>query len=347
MTPDIAVVDPAVGDASAADVMGIVVVNFASTDLVERNLGSIELDGVPVRVVVVDNWSTSQERERARAACSARGWTVVEQPDNRGFGGGVNAGVRVAREQGCTTVLLLNPDASASVEVILALREHCLRDHLSLVAPVIESSSGRVVSGGSQVQLSTGRIRGLGDQAVVVDGAVRLDGDVPGRLHGPTQGWLSGACLAAHLDLLDLVGEMYEPYFLYWEDVDLSARVEAAGGSLVVRHDLRAVHDEGGTQVIRGRAARPSTYYYWNCRNRLLYAARNLPRRTLLRWILHSPGESWQILLRGGKKQLLLSPRPLWAAVSGTLGGVAVAVRASRARRGDTRTSSLLHREAA
>src|SRR6476661_5638878 len=53
----------------AADdgLLGIVVVNYASHGLVERNLGSIDLRLRQVRVVLVDNYSSATEREAAAA----------------------------------------------------------------------------------------------------------------------------------------------------------------------------------------------------------------------------------------------------------------------------------------
>jgi len=134
--------------------------------------------------------------------------------------------------------------------------------------------------------------------------------------------------MTLHADLRDRVGGFDEPYFLYWEDVDLSVRVERAGGRLVVRTDLEVVHDAGGTQGEQHGRAKSDTYYSFNCRNRLLFATRHLDRGDLLRWIAATPAVSREILLRGGRRQLLHSPRPLLAAVRGSLAGTGLALRA-------------------
>ncbi len=77
-------------------------------------------------------------------------------------------------------------------------------------------------------------------------------------------------------ELWDLVGGFDESYFLYWEDVDLSWRIVAAGGRLAVAEDLTAFHAVGATQAGSTKSA---TYVYYSARNRLRFAG-TLPART-------------------------------------------------------------------
>jgi hypothetical protein len=88
------------------------------------------------------------------------------------------------------------------------------------------------------------------------------------------------------------------------------------------------VHDEGGTHGRTDGPAKSALYYRYNCRNRLAFAARHVGRRRLVRWILTTPGASWDILLRGGRRQLLGSPGLAWAALAGTCSGLRLAVGA-------------------
>jgi GT2 family glycosyltransferase/glycosyltransferase involved in cell wall biosynthesis len=315
-------------------VLGIVVVNYASHELVARHLGAMDLDGIPVRVIVVDNFSSAAERDAISALAEARGWHLVGLPDNRGFGVGVNAGVEAARAAGCACFLLLNPDASLEPAVVEELRRQVLRDPMALVSPRLVAPDGSVFFAGSRVLLDSGRIRGhrstVGPSSATTPSAA--------------QEWLTGACVAVHDELLRTVGGLDEDYFLYWEDVDLSRRVLAAGGRLVLRDDLLAVHDAGGTQGPRRGRAKSALYYRYNCRNRLLFAARHLPPSQVLRWMAATPAVSWEILMRGGRRQLLTRPGLLLAAARGSLSGLRVAGRAVvSGRRGrDGRPGSVL-----
>ena len=293
--------------------LGVVVVNYGSSDLLRRNLADAQTLGDDVRVVVVDNRSTAAERSAVTELARQRGWDLVPSPGNPGFGAATNAGIARARELGCATFCCLNPDAVVTPEVLAELRRASLADPAALLAPRLVDSSGQTVFAGSTVGLRDGRTGSRTGTA---------------RSRGPVEDWLTGACLVISAEMVDRTGGYAEDYFLYWEDVDLSHRVQAAGGHLVVRHDMVAVHDEGGTQGERRGPAKSDLYYRYNCRNRLLFAARNLGRRDLLRWVVRTPVTSWEILLRGGRRQLLRSPRPLLAAARGALGGLLIALLA-------------------
>ena len=303
------------GEPADGPALGVVVVSYGSTELLRRNLAAAHLPGETVRVIVVDNFSSAHNRAAVEALGAACGWTVVAMPDNRGFGAACNAGVAAARALGCTTFLFLNPDAVISSAVVSELRAHSLREPMALISPQLVSSAGEVVFRVARTDLRDGRVR-------------RRPDDQGARSNDPGD-WLCGACVVVHDELLTRIGGFDEGYFLYWEDVDLGYRAVAAGGVVVLREDLVAVHDEGGTHDDgrRGRA-KSALYYRYNCRNRLAFAARHLPRRRLLRWMAGTPAASWEILLRGGRRQLLRSPGLLWAAMAGALSGLALALPA-------------------
>ena len=295
--------------------LGIIVVNYGSHDLIEANLGPIALDEHDVCVIIVDNFSSQAEREAIRATTSAHGWSLVSLDSNRGFGAAVNEGVRRAGRLGCSSVLLVNPDAIVTADVIAELHTQCAREPNAMIAPRILASNGTVFFAGAELLPRDGSIRSRA-------GALR-DGHIPGA-----QPWLTAACLAMSRELFGRIGGFDETYFLYWEDVDLSYRAARAGIDLVVRDDLVVVHDEGGTQGTRRGFAKSNRYYYYNCRNRLLFAARNLDRRDVIRWMLLTPPASWRILIRGGRRKLLESPGPLLAAIRGSAVGLWLAMRA-------------------
>lgn len=130
---------------------------------------------------------------------------------------------------------------------------------------------------------------------------------------------MSGACLWITREVWELTGGFDDDYFLYWEDVDFSRRVVEGGGSLALVEDASAVHDEGGTQRADHEASRAKSegYYYYNIRNRMLFAVRHLDEAAVQRWRRSIPRTAREVILRGGRRQLIQSAAPIRAYLRG------------------------------
>ncbi len=291
--------------------LGMVVVNYGSHRLLADGFDSAKLRAAGVVVIVVDNFSTWAERQAVSELCATLGWLLVAQARNAGFGAGVNAGVVAARAAGCNAIVTLNPDARATPEVLIELGRQVLSEPLAFVSPTMVTSRGAPHFRGSTVSLRTGQIRG---------GWSADDGDPEWK------NWLSGACLAFTPAAFSRLGGFGLRYFLYWEDVDLSRRAADAGLQLLLREDLQIVHDEGGTHVRQRARAKSSLYYFYNTRNRLVFAVNVLDPEQVWRWVLGTPRQSMLIWLRGGKRQLLTDPAGAFAAVAGSLDGLRIAI---------------------
>jgi len=288
--------------------LGVVVVNYGSSDLLPMALD--HLAAVPAVVVVVDNWHSSAERRAVSALCTEHNWTLVARAGNDGFGTAANVGTNLLLDRGCDVVLVLNPDARIGVDDCRRLAQIARQHTDSLVSPLIERPDGTTWFRGIELRVGTGRPVRPGGTFVSAPNSV-----------------LTGACLAASSTLWRRLGGFRDDYFLYWEDFDLCTRCIQGGGSLMVVEDVVAEHAVGGTQQSvdnRGRS-KSRVYYRYNCRNRLVYAARNLPTAQLVMWVTHTFGESWAILLRGGRRQILSSPAVLLSAARGTAAGMVIA----------------------
>ncbi|MCO7203230.1 glycosyltransferase family 2 protein [Microbacterium sp. CnD16-F] len=277
----------------------VVIVNYGASAILEPNAATVQPPGDGF-VVVVDCFSSTDERARIDVACRRHGWVPVLLERNAGFGGGTNAGAALALERGAEVVVALNPDATIDRESLAQLVQAAADDRLALVSPTILDGGGGVWFGGSDLYLDDGSIAGA-----------RRRAERAGR---PRHEWATGACFAMSAELWSRVGGFDEEYFLYWEDVDLSRRVLDLGGSLRTL-PVTAVHDEGQTHLdaVRGRA-KSETYYYFNIRNRLLYAAKHGDAETVRRWSRATLRVSWLILMQGGRAQLR-SIRP-WRALA-------------------------------
>jgi N-acetylglucosaminyl-diphospho-decaprenol L-rhamnosyltransferase len=290
--------------------IGVLVVNYGAHRLLAGNLG--ELDKAPdIAVAVVDNFHSTAERDAVVALGQERGWELVTPDRNLGFGDGNNLGAERLIAVGCEIIVLLNPDAQLDVESCRRLADLARKNTNSLVSPKILRPDGTVWFAGSQVDLGTGRVS-----------------RVSKTFHSGPDKWLSGAVLAVHRDIWQELGGFAPGYFLYWEDVDISWRCVNGGGTLIMAPDISAVHDAHGTQIEqRESSGKSPIYYFYNCRNRLLFAGRHLSTRQVLKWIWHTPVESKRILYRGGRRQLVTSPKVIGYTVAGAVTGSWIALK--------------------
>ena len=266
----------------------------------------------PATTIVVDNVRSPRDSAAIADLTDELGWQLVTPGRNLGFGAGANAGIAAAVEAGCDVIAIVNPDVHVDEQTLRELEIAARDDPNALIGPRLLRPDGTVWFDGGWLDCGAGRV--MSRDASGPDG----------------QPWLTGACVVGSADLWTRLKGFDEDYFLYWEDVDLSHRCLRAGGSIVVRQDLSVVHEVGGTQASAGRREKSALYYRYNCRNRLVFAAKHLPRRMQLRWLLSCAGDARAVVLRGGRRQLLRPWRNVVPAIAGCAAGFFWLVRSAR-----------------
>lgn len=178
-------------------------------------------------VTVVDNASSDGTPETARRL----GAEVIANTVNAGFGAAANRGIRTS---GAEYVLLLNPDASISSDDVGRLVDRMEQDRsLAVVSPRILRPDG-----------TDQRVRWpLPGPKTAWLTAVGL-----GRFGSNTsEGFLVGACIVIRRAAFDSVGGFDERFWLYAEETDLMARVQAAGWRIELADDVIAHHLGGAS----------------------------------------------------------------------------------------------------
>jgi len=224
--------NPGPGGARAR--VAVVVLNWNGWRDTAACLASLRKLDLPPRVIVVDNGSTDGSGDHIRAEAS---WArLVLLPTNRGFGGGMNAGIAAALSQAPSVdyVWILNNDTL--VEPATLSRMVALADSHSRVGIV---GSRLVDADGS------GRIQAIGGATIN-----RWLGTTSTRLKPSSTAYdyLCGASLLVRRELLSQVGGFDERYFFYLEDTDLSLRARRAGWRLAVAEDAIVIH-RGGASI--------------------------------------------------------------------------------------------------
>lgn len=279
--------------------LAVIVVNFGSHVLLTEHLVRVSADLPGALIVVVDNFSDADERKAVISLAAREQWLLLPLNENTGFGFGSNRGADAALAHGCDRLLFLNPDAMidhASVDAML----HALdSEPMAIVAPRIVNAAGRLWSAGMDIDLTTGDSRPW-----------RVRDENPGIA---TLAWFTGACLLVGAELWTTVGGFDDDYFLYWEDVDFCVSAQKAGASLRLVEAATAVHLVGATQSQHRSASKSAVYYYYNIRNRSVFARKHLSLMDRRRWRRGSVRSAWRILQRGGRRQFLRPLAPLAA----------------------------------
>jgi GT2 family glycosyltransferase len=209
--------------------------------------------GADIVTVVVDN--ASRDGTPSVVAREFPGVTVLPLPENLGFTGGNNVGIRWCLDRGCDAVLILNNDTIVNPDLIERMLPRLAI--AGIAVPTILSASG---------DPSVGDGIGWFDWQL---GLLRpLSRPVPTSKDGLPTRVSSGCCLLIRREVFDRIGLFDENFFLYFEDLDLLVRAQLNGFAVV--HEPGAVVYHHGSASSGGTAISPLTLYY-NNRNRIYF----------------------------------------------------------------------------
>ncbi|HXB64994.1 MAG TPA: glycosyltransferase family 2 protein [Solirubrobacteraceae bacterium] len=223
----------------------IVIVNYRTSELVERCVASVRADAGELRMetVIVDNDSGDGSVERLRSALPSA--TVIAMPENGGFAAGVNVGFANSRAD---TVVVLNPDtelAPNALSLLLArLREH---QGTGVVAPLLEDAEGHLTANGYRrfpnlLTLAVDLCLPVG-YALVHAPALHPYVLAPNALcAGSVTAHVCGAVMAIRRQAYEQAGSFDEGFFLYLEETEWQQRVAARGWAIEVVPAARALH---------------------------------------------------------------------------------------------------------
>jgi GT2 family glycosyltransferase len=282
---------------------------------VEDTLGCIaSLEGEPdLSVVVVDNGSHEPVRELLARRVPAV--ECLRTPENLGYAGGANLGIRHALERGADTVLLLNNDARVQPGAMAAARAVLHGGDVAVIGPkVLTREDPR------RLWLAWGRITWR-QSLVALCGADAPDG--PEWDAQRDVEWVAGCAMWLSAAALARVGLLDETFFAYHEEVDWCTRARRAGLRVVYCPRAVVTHTGRGTAGGEG-AVRIRTYFA--ARNTILFARKHagaaqwlklagflgvsLPLQLLWHLPRGDAGRVW-LKLRGIRDALAHRPLPL------------------------------------
>lgn len=232
--------------------IGVITVSYRSEGVLPAFFASLPDAGAgPFEVVLVDN---KPEGSGARALAEGAGARYLPLPRNPGYGGAINAGVRMLSAD-VEWVLVSNPDivlGTGSIDRLLAVGAQA--EDIGAVGPLVMTDGVPYPSARAVPSLGTG----IG-HALFAN--IRPSNRWTRKYHESTStaseerdaGWLSGACLLVRRSAFESIGGFDEEFFMYFEDVDLGYRLAHAGWRN--RYAPSAVVEHSGGHSTDGESA--------------------------------------------------------------------------------------------
>jgi N-acetylglucosaminyl-diphospho-decaprenol L-rhamnosyltransferase len=222
--------------------VSVVVVTYNALPWIERSLRSV---GGASELIVVDHGSTDGTLELVRERFPRA--RIIEQ-ENRGFGGGNNAGMRAASSD---YVLLLNPDAwflDDGFDRLASFAE--AHSEAGIVGPKLlhpDGSLQRSVRGFPtpwRIATEFFFLRKLAPRSRLLNA---FHGGPADHESVYDAEWLGGACLLVRSEALAAVGGFDEDFFLFSEEVDWCYRFREQGWRVLFFPGAEVVHVIGAS----------------------------------------------------------------------------------------------------
>jgi GT2 family glycosyltransferase len=226
--------------------LAIILVNWNSYALTDDTLQSLyKTSYKEYDIICVDNASTDDSLNQLRKNHSDIILLTCDQ--NTGFTGGNNKGMQYALEHGYAYTLLLNNDVAVESDFLEPLVQALdANENLGAVQPLIYFHHDRTLiwNAGSCYNKWLGVTKAIGYNKKDKDQKERYQKERYRTDQNQNQGdtkdiqpiqniaWITGCAFMVKTDVLKKVGLLYEPFFIYYEDVDLSFRIKNAGYDL-------------------------------------------------------------------------------------------------------------------
>ena len=241
--------------------MSIITINYNGLKDTCELLGTLPLEDNSLEVIVVDN--ASKEDEASIIEQRYPTVTVIRSPQNFGFAGGNNLGIKAAHGR---YLFFLNNDTvlrhqTSDFRHLIDRLESS--DKIGAVCPKIRFSwEHHPIQYAGYTPLSPITMR---------NHAIGFGEDDHGQYDTPhPTPYAHGAAMMVKREVIDKAGFMPECYFLYYEELDWSMMIRRAGYDIWYEPACTIYHKESQTT---GQASALRTYYV--TRNRLLFVRRN------------------------------------------------------------------------
>ncbi len=221
--------------------LAVIVLNWNGSDDAIECIESLTKQTLKPTIIIVDNNSSDNSVsvfEKYISTHKKESIVLIKNPDNLGFAGGINTGLVYARKQGFEYIGVLNPDAIADKKWCRALvDELSSQPKCGIATGILQRRDSKTFDTTGDFYTTWG-LPGPRNRDEPVENAP----DKPGEVFGATGGGaIYRAAIFDDIDMFD------EDFFMYYEDVDLSFRVQLAGWKVRFTPKAIAYHKVGAS----------------------------------------------------------------------------------------------------
>ena len=283
-------------------IVSIVTVNYNSQEVTCDFLRSIARENTypNIEVIVVDNASRQDPAELFRSIYPDV--IYLRNNSNLGFSGGNNAGIRIAKGE---YIFMVNNDTEFTPGLLEGLLEVFQQyPDAGVVSPKFHYfyDKGTIeYAGYESVNIFTGRNMMVGWK--------QKD---EGQFDSITQtNYGHGGGMMVPMRVIEEAGLLYEPFFLYYEELDWCEKIKRKGYKVYYQPKSLIYHKESMTT---GKFSPLKTFYL--TRNRILFMRRNVPLPSLMVFLLYFtfltiPKNTLQFAMKKQKQHL----RSFWKGI--------------------------------
>lgn len=203
--------------------VSINILHFNNLDVLTACLQSCQLISYPnYEIIIVNNGPRSQLNSLAENNHADLVSSIINCPQNLGYAGGNNIGIREALKRGSEYILLLNDDTVVSPDFLSILLETAEKStDIGIVGPTIYyfDEPQRIWFAGARFDPDSCMIKS--------HETAHIDNEVSSDLIDSD--YITGCALLIKKAVIEKIGLLDERFFLYWEDVDWGLRAQKAG----------------------------------------------------------------------------------------------------------------------
>jgi GT2 family glycosyltransferase len=218
--------------------IGIIILNWNQEEYTLRCLQSIsplKYDCIELQTYLVDNNSKSLNEELMKQALPDL--KIIRLPENIGYTGGNNVGIKIALDDMCEYILVANNDTIFTSDLIPELTLTMKSDEkIASVSPKVlfYKEHNKIQFAGGHLNLYLGQFKHIGYNSND-NGAHDTEKEI---------NFFSGCAVLLRSATIRELGGFKDTYFAYCEDAEMSVRIRKSGYKLFYNGHASIYHDE-------------------------------------------------------------------------------------------------------